>query len=278
MNDVSFVPADALVAIDDDDPRYNQRHRIRIPVRIQSRSGTVETRTEDIGLGGAFVPTDLLRPPGEMVRVTVSFCDGAEAVDTLALVRHCRETDGESPPGMGLQFYGLTPRDEGQVADAVEAATWAPGTDPDRAAFERRHRRYQGSLQVELPYHSDRRLRTLDIGVGGMRVVTTWTPPPGTQTPVRIYHPKDDSFYELRGEVVRPNHLTHFGTPALALRFVDLLPSRREAFEAFVRSAIGDVDRRLDDFIDDDQLGLAQMLEMSLGMAPGATLGLPMLI
>jgi uncharacterized protein (TIGR02266 family) len=80
---------------------------------------------EDVSEGGIFVATYDLRPVGSRVDVVLHL-DSGETLETRALVRWHRPSSHTLPPGMGVEFEALAPRQHEALVRLLDAASGAP--------------------------------------------------------------------------------------------------------------------------------------------------------
>jgi hypothetical protein len=91
--------------------RGEARVDIRLPVVLYRRRREVEAETLDVSSSGLFVRTTEAVPLRSLVRVKIDVGSGG-AMEAHAMVVHVVEpSDGESDPGLGLQFWGLGGRE-----------------------------------------------------------------------------------------------------------------------------------------------------------------------
>jgi len=96
------------------DTRTAHRQIIEIEVGISSQSNFYVGFTENLSASGVFVATYAAKPIGARVDVSLAFPNGDKLAVT-GVVRWLREATTDGWPGIGVQFEGLTPDDEGKI-------------------------------------------------------------------------------------------------------------------------------------------------------------------
>jgi uncharacterized protein (TIGR02266 family) len=114
----SRSPSSAVLSDGRHPPR---RLRLQTPITFVSQRGTHAGLTENLGVGGLFIATRELCPPGERVGVSFTMPIAGLRLDAVGVVWWVRErasaADPERPSGMGLRFVSLSP----DARHAVEA-------------------------------------------------------------------------------------------------------------------------------------------------------------
>ena len=97
--------------MDSSRPRHERRHHFRgkarpgrvLPVRFRAAGHTawVEAQTRNIGIGGAFIVTQLIQPSGSQLSIELVLPSSDQSFALPAIVRWAA-TDG-----MGVQFVGV---------------------------------------------------------------------------------------------------------------------------------------------------------------------------
>jgi uncharacterized protein (TIGR02266 family) len=101
-----------------------QGYRIDAKVRIHSRSETnfFTGYTADLSEGGVFFATRQLLPVGTIVSFDLVL-DQKETLHITGMVRWVRDTNmsmGHTPPGMGIQFMGMSVDMEERIKTYIE--------------------------------------------------------------------------------------------------------------------------------------------------------------
>lgn len=116
----------------------NLRVGVRVPVALESGGVQATVASVDLSLGGMFVETAHLLPPGTELLAEFSLPGAEEVVPVLvrAEVAWLNETRGklkkDMPVGMGLQFTKVTPEAQTALGRYIEVANRAPrATRPD---------------------------------------------------------------------------------------------------------------------------------------------------
>ena len=99
-------------------------YRIDAKVRVHSRSETnfFTGYTADLSEGGVFFATRELLPVGTVVSFDLVL-DQRETLQLTGMVRWVRDTNmalGHTPPGMGIQFLGMSPDIEERIKRYIE--------------------------------------------------------------------------------------------------------------------------------------------------------------
>jgi hypothetical protein len=86
--------------------RMDQRFQIRWPIHILAADGTRQGETEDISLGGAFIPCEKPPPPSEKVLLTFENPSGSMqfVLAKVAWTNLESQASSDKPIGMGIQF------------------------------------------------------------------------------------------------------------------------------------------------------------------------------
>jgi uncharacterized protein (TIGR02266 family) len=97
--------------------------RIELHVGVGFRSGLsfYTGYTLDISEGGLFVASHMLKPIGSELALTFALPTGPE-ISVRAIVRWQRDPQAagpSTPPGMGVEFQGLTPEDHARIRELV---------------------------------------------------------------------------------------------------------------------------------------------------------------
>jgi uncharacterized protein (TIGR02266 family) len=97
-------------------------------VQIESSGGgdTFVARSVNLSVGGLFVVSDTLLPPGESVDLKLNLRDGGVPVDARARVVWVRPEEGEAHQGMAVRFVGLTENDMRRIGRVVASARREP--------------------------------------------------------------------------------------------------------------------------------------------------------
>lgn len=91
--------------------RTTPRFEYKVEVTFESDHRFYSGLTNDVGGGGLFIATSVLRPIGECIRVRFTLPGSSVLQDAITEVRWVRGPDSsEGEPGMGLQFVQLSPK------------------------------------------------------------------------------------------------------------------------------------------------------------------------
>ena len=92
-----------------DERRAMPRHEVTVEVTFESEHNFYTGITQDLGSGGLFVATQVLRPIGTCVRVRFTLAGNPDRLDAITEVRWVREKDtADGEAGMGLQFIQMS--------------------------------------------------------------------------------------------------------------------------------------------------------------------------
>ena len=101
--------------------RDARRVQLNVGVGFRGDSSFYTGFATDISEGGLFVASHMLQPIGSQLTLTFALPTGSE-ISVRAIVRWLRAANGSSaspPPGMGVQFQGLTPQTRARVGELV---------------------------------------------------------------------------------------------------------------------------------------------------------------
>lgn len=232
----------------------NKRRELRFPARIVARvvrrGENVELLTNDVSFRGAFLRTDA--PPGLRQLVKVAFqMPGGEVVSAHAMVVHVVPPgNGESIPGIGVQFWGPVQESKAwekfvyelKVRERAGKAA-ASATDKVRRSSER------FKLQLEVIVDG-RRLSTRDVSETGMAIRSESAMPVGTRAHLQVHsngHPS------LAFDVIVRRRIEEPAFKGLGVEFIDMKTDTKEALMALLRPVAAEADAI---FIDMDDPGL----------------------
>lgn len=115
---------------DDEAPHFRRRYRsekrLALSYRRADRASprTVTARTENIGIGGAFVLVESPPPIGTKLIVYLSAATAWEPMEISAEVRWVRV---DPPVGMGIRFVDLAPQQLVALHDLLALAGYGEG-------------------------------------------------------------------------------------------------------------------------------------------------------
>jgi uncharacterized protein (TIGR02266 family) len=107
----TFPPL-ALVAANQ---RAKRRAVVDLEVGFESETNFYVGFTEELTAEGLFVATYSPKPIGSRVALSVTLPDG-EKLEVPAIVKWTRDPNGETWPGMGMEFERVSPEDETRIA------------------------------------------------------------------------------------------------------------------------------------------------------------------
>jgi uncharacterized protein (TIGR02266 family) len=107
------------------DGRAHRRFRIELEVSLQSDSNFYMGLTQNLSYGGLFVATQLVQPVGTQVEVSLRLPTSRAPRSLQGVVRWVREVSigVEGPPGMGIEFEGMSEADSRIIADFLATRT-----------------------------------------------------------------------------------------------------------------------------------------------------------
>jgi uncharacterized protein (TIGR02266 family) len=95
--------------------RAKRRTFVDLEVGFESESNFYVGFTEEVTAQGVFVATYLPKPIGSRIALSITLPDG-ETIQVPAVVTWTRDPNGESWPGMGMEFERVSPEDETRIA------------------------------------------------------------------------------------------------------------------------------------------------------------------
>lgn len=103
--------------------RRSPRVTLETEITIESESNFYTGFTEDISDGGLFLATYQLRPIGSEIEVSFTLPDGhtVHASGLVRWLRDPRDYNRDAPPGMGIQFHGLSDQDRAAILEFIRS-------------------------------------------------------------------------------------------------------------------------------------------------------------
>lgn len=93
-----------------DERRTTPRYELTVALTFESEHNFYTGATRDLGGGGLFVATKVLRPVGECVRIRFTLPGSDVLLDAISEVRWVRPNDtAEGEAGIGLEFLQMSP-------------------------------------------------------------------------------------------------------------------------------------------------------------------------
>ena len=101
-----------------DERRTKPRHELTVALTFESEHNFYTGATRDLGGGGLFVATKVLRPVGECVRVRFTLPGSEVLLDAITEVRWVRPKETvEGEAGIGLEFLQMSSATKQAVND-----------------------------------------------------------------------------------------------------------------------------------------------------------------
>ena len=203
--------------------RRHARMDARLDVQFIYAEGFFELQTRDIGIGGMFIATDHLVPPGERLRVVLHIPSPRAVVKaSCEVVRVVDDPRPGESPGLGVRFVDIDEKGRRAISQYQKQAALTPQQHDRRrrARVERRVAvRYLAEKEVMSSY-------ARDLSAGGVFIHTPDVLPAGTRLVVSLVNPASGRQIELPARVVRtvepdpsdPDRVTGMG---LAFEAVD---------------------------------------------------------
>ncbi len=101
------------------DRRHSERENLKIPVDYSAVDAFFSEFTTNINEGGMFIETETPPPLDAMVQLQVRLPDLERPIKLGGRVAWVSDGKAGSPPGMGIEFQGLTPELRGTINDLV---------------------------------------------------------------------------------------------------------------------------------------------------------------
>jgi hypothetical protein len=222
--------------------RRDRRYPYELPTVVTIGKQEIVTTTRDVSFTGAFLESDTPVAERQLVKLRFTLPPEKDALELMGMLARWVPAKDGSLPGMGIQFYAMSPdqRDRWRrfirfaaSGSGVAAPTAAPAAPPP---IRRAHPRHDVAFQVLL--RSERDLLTLatqNVSQGGMFVSTALELPAGTQLGLSLVHPRTGEHFPLEA-VVRWRGFAPVA--GLGLEFVAFDADRRAELLEFIRSEI----------------------------------------
>ncbi len=221
--------------------RRDRRFRFGVRLVMSTGRGELSALTEDVSFTGIFVRMDDPLPERQLVRLRLTLPpDGVELAVMGMVARHL-PADGGEPPGVGLQFYALSPKQRERWnrlvhLAAAETPAKSAGSRGTLEPVRRRDVRHAATLQVRIRNLEHlQQLYTRNVSRGGLFLATALDVGEGSVLKVIVIHPRTGEQFALEA-LVRWRATS--SDPGLGLEFVKLSDQRRDEFFEFVRSEI----------------------------------------
>ena len=107
------------------DERVYRRLSLELEVTLQSDSNFYMGLAQNLSNGGVFVATHLIQPLGTAVDLALRLPTRGVPLDLRGIVRWVREVSAalEVPPGMGIEFEGISEDDTRAIGEFLVART-----------------------------------------------------------------------------------------------------------------------------------------------------------
>jgi uncharacterized protein (TIGR02266 family) len=107
------------------DGRAHRRLSIELEVTMQSDSNFYMGLAQNLSNGGLFVATHLVQPIGTVVELALRVPNRRAPLALVGRVRWIREFSDalEVPPGMGIEFEGISEEDSRAIGEFLVART-----------------------------------------------------------------------------------------------------------------------------------------------------------
>jgi len=107
-----------------------RRRALRAPVTVRVEYATVDAFfsefSRNINEGGMFVESEQPLELEEIVSLQFRLPGSDETLKVRGRVAHVSRGEGGEPPGMGIEFDGLSPKDRATINQVVRALRNAP--------------------------------------------------------------------------------------------------------------------------------------------------------
>lgn len=115
-------------------PHFRKASRQQMALKVKFRRvdgrGALEeaAMTSDFGIGGVFVETDRVLPPGTRLQITLSAPTAWDPLELGGVVRWSSSGENGRTRGMGVEFQGLTPVQSEALYALVHASGYGEQT------------------------------------------------------------------------------------------------------------------------------------------------------
>jgi len=117
------------VADDTSDRRRTLRTELIVRVAYSTVDEMFSEFTRDINEGGLFIETEKPKPTGTEVTLSFNLPGSDESVSTIGRVVHVTSGDGDTPPGMGIEFEELSSDDRARIDALIRSLrSGSPGS------------------------------------------------------------------------------------------------------------------------------------------------------
>jgi len=126
MSKVSILVDDEALREADADRRRSERKELVVRVDYSSIDELFSEFTSDINEGGLFIETEKPRPMGTEVELSFNLPGNERAVETLGRVVRISSGEGNSPPGMGIEFDELAVAERQRINEIIRSLRIGP--------------------------------------------------------------------------------------------------------------------------------------------------------
>ena len=221
--------------------RRSVRSAIALPVWLKDAHGGTRTVTVDISAHGVSVWTDAARPLRRYVELEIELPDSDGVIAVTAMVaRNDVVVDpktGLARQHMGLEFFLFDTKSEARWQAFLREQAPMPEVEPALVPADD-----EVATFLIRPRDIDR-LWTFFFGElarAQVRIEAAIERPPGAVVEIMVIHPRSGAEWLLDGEVLCVSR-AHSGVARLEIGLPGLDPALKEAFHAFVRSGVGQI-------------------------------------
>jgi type IV pilus assembly protein PilZ len=126
MSKVSIEVGDVAREGLDAERRRSERTDLVVQVNYSTIDELFSEFTRDINEGGLFIETEKPRPMGTEVALRFNLPGSDRAVETLGRVVRLSNGEGNSPPGMGIEFDELTLTERQRINEIIRSLRIGP--------------------------------------------------------------------------------------------------------------------------------------------------------
>jgi len=240
--------------------KQQRRRHVRVPhtvtVTLREREQASQLVTANISRQGAFVVTDELKSPRQLVRLTFELPDGElHMLGVVAWTARAAKANTDQSPGMGIEFFSPSKQARTRWENYVQRLEQEPHLvrDAPRATSiptRRKHPRHTCRFMVRLRDRDEmRQFFTKNIGAGGMLLRTPLPERISSRARLYLLHPQTRKVFPISARVLRvvsspAEQMRDSPAPerretvGVALAFDRLEPSRETALLTFIETGV----------------------------------------